>query len=69
MTPRGVLKRIAQFLNTGNPLNSSTVQKMDENGDFPWFAQRGKIYSDSDKSSFSRYMNLHLALAYDKMSP
>lgn len=37
--------------------------------DFDWFKQDGNVYSDSTKSEFSKYVNLHLGLAYEKMSP
>lgn len=37
-------------------------------GDFKWFYQKGKVYSDSTKSLFTRYTNLHLGAAYQVMS-
>ena len=36
--------------------------------DFDWFHQRGNVYSDKDKSPFTKYPNLHLGRAYEVMS-
>ena len=41
----------------------------DSSGDFEWFYQRGKVYSDREKSRFTKYVNLHLGRAYEVMSP
>lgn len=38
-------------------------------GDFNWFYQLGKVYSDQSKSNFTKYTNLHLGAAYDVMTP
>lgn len=72
VTPRGVLKKIRKLVYDtledvgGIPLDD--VIDQDSTGDFPWFKQRGKVYSDSSKSRFSRYVNLHLGLAYEKIT-
>lgn len=65
--PRGVLEQMYQFIQLTNVQTSiiSTFQ----DGDFPWFYQPGKVYSDSDKSVYSKYTNLHLGYAYERMSP
>jgi hypothetical protein len=34
-----------------------------------WFYQKGKVYSDSSKSTFSKYANLHLGRAYELITP
>ena len=41
---------------------------MDNEGDFPWFHQAGKVYSDTSKAVYSKYVNLHLGRAHDVMS-
>ena len=33
-----------------------------------WFFQPGKVYSDSSKSLFTKYTNLHLGRAWDVMT-
>lgn len=40
-----------------------------EERDFDWFRQSGNVYSDKNKSPFTKYTNLHLGLAYEKMTP
>ena len=37
--------------------------------DFDWFKQDGNVYSDHDKSMFTKYPNLHLGRAFEVMSP
>ena len=60
--PRGVLEKIWHIVNDGVPLEDVVDRK--ETDDFPWFYQRGKVYSDSSKKVFSKYINLHLGRAY-----
>ena len=66
VTPRGVLAKIWNIVKNGVP--SSMVCRCGEDGEFDWFRQQGKVYSDSSKSDFSKYVNLHLGRAYDVMS-
>lgn len=71
MTPRGVLKKINAIVRgfgtaSGYELNSVNDTST---GDFGWFYQPGKVYSDSSKSVFTKYVNLHLGRAYEQMTP
>ena len=72
VTPRGVLKKIYKVvcdtLDGVGGIQLDDVVEV-EDGDFPWFKQRGNVYSDRSKSTFSRYANLHLGLAYEKITP
>lgn len=61
--PRGVLEKIYDIVN--NPPDKETICA----DGFKWFYQKGKVYSDSSKSMFTKYTNLHLGRAYDVMSP
>ena len=65
--PRGVLEQMYQFIQLTN-VQTSIISSF-QDGDFPWFYQPGKVYSDSDKSVYSKYTNLHIGLAYERMSP
>lgn len=65
VTPRGVLTKVCQIINDGVP--EETISEVND-GDFPWFYQRGKVYSDSSKSIYSKYTNLHIGLAYERMT-
>lgn len=68
VTPRGALKKIYDFVHdTDWDSFGNTVCEQDDSGDFPWFKQKGKVYSDSDKSRYSKYVNLHLGRAYEVM--
>lgn len=65
-SPRGVLGKIWNIV--------SGFASYDEicdrtSGDFAWFKQSGKVYSDSSKSTYTKYINLHLGSAYDAMTP
>jgi len=66
VTPRGVLKKMYCMV-YGNFPTDKIVDNA--NGDFDWFFQKGNVYSDSDKSMFSKYVNLHLGRAWDAMTP
>ena len=72
MTPRGVLKniydRIIWGLGSTGENDLKTAISDNSTGDFAWFFQPGKVYSDSDKSYFTKYTNLHLGMAYDVMT-
>ena len=65
VTPRGVLGKIHAIVNQTLQKDAITQQV---DGDFPWFMQQGKVYSDASKSTFSKYVNLHLGRAYEAMS-
>ena len=65
VTPRGVLKKIHDIVASGVPNDDILANS---SGDFDWFKQRGKVYSDSDKSPWTKYVNLHLGRAYDVMT-
>ena len=52
------------MVNDGVP--EQEVSRM-EDGDFPWFYQPGKVYSDSSKAVYSKHVNLHLGRAYDSL--
>lgn len=65
VTPRGVLKKMYYMVYGTMP---SDEIDGNGNGDFDWFFQKGNVYSDSDKSKFSKYANLHLGRAWDVMS-
>ena len=66
VTPRGFLAKLCQLLADGVP--EEDVCSVGQDGDFPWFSQRGMVYSDSGKSIFSKHVNLHLGRAYEAMS-
>lgn len=61
VSPRGVLKKIYDIIHHDLPTEISD----NTTGDFDWFYQKGKVYSDSDKSTFTKYVNLHLGRAYE----
>ena len=67
VTPRGVLKKIYNIVwNFGE---DGGIQKVGiTESEFSWFYQKGKVYSDSSKSMFTKYVNLHLGRAYEVMS-
>ena len=78
VTPRGALKKIYGIvMNAGSTIDhmihkptggwNDNPVPMDER-DFDWFFQPGKVYSDKDKSQFTKYTNLHLGRAYEVMS-
>lgn len=62
-TPRGVLKEIYHIVDDG--IDKDTLVE----DEFKWFYQPGKVYSDSTKSKFTKYVNLHLGRAYEVMTP
>ena len=60
--PRGVLCKIHSIVNNQVPINEITD---DSSGDFEWFKQSGKVYSDSSKSRYTKYPSeTHLPLTY-----
>lgn len=47
----------------------SYLGEHDDDGDYKWFDQSGKVYSHwTDKSLFTKYANLHLGRAYEVMT-
>lgn len=65
VSPREVLNKIWELLNSRIPVDSIT--ETEDDGDFPWFKQTGKVYTE-DKATFTKYVNLHLGRAYEVMS-
>ena len=69
-TPREVLKKICRMVRGLD--DTETKQEISDisSGDFAWFEQKGKVYSDFDGyTRFTRYTNLHLGRAYEVMTP
>ncbi len=66
VTPRGVLGKIHDIVYKHD---AKDVVCDYSNGDFDWFHQNGKVYSEANKSDFTKYTNLHLGRAYEVMSP
>lgn len=64
--PRGVLCKIHSIVNRQVPISRISD---DSTGDFEWFRQSGVVYSDSSKSRYTKFSNLHLGRAYDVMTP
>lgn len=64
--PRGVLCKIHSIVSRQVPINRILD---DSTGDFEWFKQSGNVYSDSSKSRYTKFSNLHLGRAYDVMTP
>lgn len=67
VTPRGVLGKIYTLVYDVGVPSTDILNRGASTQDFDWFKQMGKVYSDSDKSVYSRYVNLHLGLAYKEM--
>lgn len=64
--PRGVLSKLHGIVCGDFPREE--IVSASEAGEFDWFYQKGKVYSDSTKSEFSKYVNLHLGRAYELMT-
>lgn len=77
-TPRGVLTKVHSFVydttkgvlnDIHRPTGGWTFNDVPvEDRDFDWFKQEGKVYSDKEKSAFTKYANLHIGRAYEVMS-
>ena len=68
-TPRGVLEKVQRIVRGLEYKWSAYVEQRDEDGDYIWFKQQGKVYTHwQDKSQFTKFVNLHLGAAYDAMT-
>jgi hypothetical protein len=69
-TPRGVLAKVYHIVKGLEYKWESYFNQRDgEEQDYKWFEQKGKIYTHwDDKSLFTKYVNLHLGMAYDVMT-
>ena len=69
-TPRGVLTKMWNIVNgLEYKWEAYLGEHDDDDGDYKWFEQSGKVYSHwTDKSLFTKYANLHLGRAYEVMS-
>lgn len=65
-SPRGVLLKLYNII---TEFGDNSEIWDNAYGDFDWFKQKGKVYSDSSKSTYTKYTNLHLGASYNAMTP